>query len=161
MLPFLVATDVSSPPGTNTLLLEVSKLIPIQVEHTIPQKHKTFPKLLCRKRMTMSLRRLERGPNPNCSWRVKWWNRKIGQRGYTLGHTYYRTTAKQCSPYLPPRNGKPQCPFISIRFLFGPGKALPRFSRRPIRLVFFGVVPGTFISTLAVWNPSFAARRDM
>ena len=55
MLPFLVATELSSPPGNNADLNDVPMLMVTHVEQTIPQKHSTWPKAASSSKMMMSL----------------------------------------------------------------------------------------------------------
>ena len=55
MLPFLVATEVSSPPGSNNDLSDVPMFMDTQVEHTIPQTKSTWPKAASSSKMIMSL----------------------------------------------------------------------------------------------------------
>ena len=55
MFPFRVATLVSSPLGTNRVLLEVPALMVTHVEQTIPHTHSTLAKALSMSRMMINL----------------------------------------------------------------------------------------------------------
>lgn len=69
MLPLLVATDVSSPPGIRIVLRLVPALMATQVEQTMPHTKSTFAKALSKRSTTINLGMEDADPTePAGSW---------------------------------------------------------------------------------------------
>ena len=150
MLPFLVATELSSPPGNNSDLIDVPMFMHTHVEHTIPIKHSTWPKGASSSKMTMSLSTEDTG-----------WDRQYSCFGKPILKEGVDVITKLIKKWylceLETEN--PTCPFISIKLRFGPGNRLCFFCFFLTSLDI--LAPGTFTSMLAVLSPIFAAKREM